>query len=90
MTPSMAAKAKPMPEKMTMPPPTEAMSVWNASEEDFEIFPDEGDLNLSAVAPSGVRAEVSQLEDRMLQVETALSQIVSSKLAGLQQTPERQ
>ena len=88
-TASMTAKAKPMPKKMMMPVPTDTGSVWDTTEEDFEIFTDELDLGMSAGIPTAQQADVSQLEHRVLSVETTLSQIVAL-LENLQTPTEPQ
>ena len=69
-------KAKAMP-KRAMQPPVEATSVWDAKEEEYEIFTEEAEMGLSVAAPEGNNPDVSHLEHRMLHVETTLSQIIT-------------
>jgi hypothetical protein len=66
-------KAKAMP-KRAMQPPVEATSVWDATEEEYEIFTEEAEMGLSVAAPEGNNPDVSHLEHRM---ETTLSQIIT-------------
>lgn len=86
---TMTAKAKPMPKKMMMPPHTETGSVWDTTEEDFEIFTDDLDLGMNAGLPAVQQTDVSHLEHRVLSVETTLSQIVAL-LENLQTPTEPQ
>ena len=69
-------KAKAMP-KRAMQPPTETTSVWDATEEEYEIFTEEAEMGLSVAAPEGNNPDISHLEHRMLHVETTLSQIIT-------------
>ena len=70
-------KTKPMPKKSVARPPTDTMSIWDATEEEFELFPDEIELGVSAPATNRHQPDVTHLEHRMVQVESALTQIVS-------------
>jgi len=84
-----ASKAKAMP-KMTPQPQIEAPSVWDMTEEEFEIFAaEEAEMALSVAAPEGNNPDVSHLEHRMLQVETTLSQIITL-LENVQPRAEQQ
>ena len=60
-----------------MQPPTETTSVWDATEEEYEIFTEEAEMGLSVAAPEGNNPDISHLEHRMLHVETTLSQIIT-------------
>ena len=85
----LTTKAKTMPKKKTTAPPAEQVAVWDAAEEEFELYPDEIEMGLSAIGTEGNQQEVIQLEHRMQHVETTLSQIVNL-LENLQQGSEQQ
>ena len=80
------AKAKPMPKKIT----TEALTVWDAEEEDeFEIFPEGVETAMSVADPEPSSQNVAHLEVRMLSMENAVSQILMM-LENFQPAAERQ
>lgn len=81
-------KAKAMPKK-AIQPPIEATSVWDATEEEYEIFTEEAEMGLSVAGPEGNNPDVSHLEHRMLHVETTLSQIITL-LENIQPNAEQQ
>eukprot|EP00435_Cladocopium_sp_Y103_P052412 s757_g16.t1 len=85
--PAGKSKAKAMPKKIPHPP-AEQMSIWDAEEEEFELFPDEIETGMS-VAPEPVSQDVSHLETRMLHMENALTQIMGM-LENIQPAAERQ
>jgi hypothetical protein len=85
----LTAKAKPMPKKKTTAPPAEQVTAWDADEEESELYPGEIEMGMSAMGTEGNQQEVVQLEHRMQQVETTLSQIVHL-LENLQQGSELQ
>ena len=71
-------KAKVMPKK-TPQPQAEAISVWDAAEEEeFEMFGDEIDAGMSvAVASEITGPKATHLEGRMAVLENAVSQILT-------------
>ena len=88
-TTHLTAKAKPLPKKKTAIPPAEQVTVWEADEEEFELYPGEIEMGMSAIGTECNQPEVIQLEHRMQQVETTLSHIVHL-LENLQQGSELQ